>query len=286
VARVDPAATETRFADNTRNFVAVDRVRAAVLQAIKDLKQGHETFDLTTIKQLLADDYKRHLVVAEGKVITETRRDFLAARSEWMRSAAPRRDLQYAVMGIAVSESRTPGVTVVALSTYRSTHFNPRFLETLRFSSRNGEWLLAEQTLVPLTPTSPEQFDVRILAVPWSLDTVSHFSDIAVSVGADELMNRLTAGSKGNQVPSDGTMGQILMVFREPPPVGSVITVQHFWSGPTSLPEYKFEYTVTEIRPFFILENLAAPSCCPGNWAQFAVFVDGDKVASQTAHVQ
>ncbi len=277
--RVSPEIS-SQFADNTETYKHSNKYQRSALNALSAFKRGHETFDISLLKSALSENYERLFLASSNKVIIDDRKRYIAARSSWIKSDKPRRELRYSINEVTTDDDGK-GVTVVALSTYKSKYFNPRFLETLRFEDTDGSWLLSRQTMLPLSPVSSEQLGVQIYLMSWDIDLSSGFSKLSVSAGADHVIERiLEKTERDDDTSGSGILKQLLIVFREPPPVGTEIAVEHQWpDNKTSLPVYRFEYEVKEVKPLFVLENLVTLGCCPDANVSFTVYVNGSIVA-------
>jgi len=172
---------------------------------------------------------------------------------------------------------------VIAYTTYASKYFNPHFLETLLFEKTGDGWRLLRQTLVPVVRTSPEDLKVEIYLAAPQPDLFEDFAKISLAKGADHWVD-LFLQRRRDWILTDRRKTSVLFVFREPPPVGAKITIEHSWKSRTVVhpPPEKLYYVVKRSQPYYVIENESWVGCCAGDSATYKVYVNGIKVAEKT----
>ena len=242
-----------------------------------NLKNGFERRDLGLIKAILSADFKYRLLTGKNKTWVDTRETYLGARTDWVKSSAPVRNLKYVIQSVSKS-SLANELRVMALSSRSSKHFSPKFIETLVFSKTSGKWLLKNQSQVPLHHQNPAMNTAQIFVTERFQGHyfMAAFLKRLRTVGASAAVGTLLKGAKyDNEVEQS-----VIVVFREPPPPGSTVHLKIKYG----VYDYPVDYKIETVDPYLVIETSAGEV----HYARFMtvkVFVDGQEVANRTITV-
>ena len=276
------SSTAQRFAANAAGFPVQSEAERAVLAVVRNnLEEGYNTSDPALIGAALASNFEFRLATARDSVMIEKRAGFLEGFENWGGSGDRR--LIYTVNSIKVDADGN-SAAVVALSTFRSRHFNPRFLETLLFNKERGAWKLAKRVLLPLHPSRPESHEVAVYVTRpfWAEKPDAPFSAFLARTtaerGPDSAIDMLAEKS----APAGDGPSHIVAVFREPPTVGTEITFHVTMIMENDEATFTSRIPVTQETSFFVAESIAhAKPAVTGIVVD--VVVDGIKIATRKA---
>lgn len=282
-------AREALFQDNLATYQAKDPEEAAALDALRRYKRAHDSFDARGIEALLAPSFEARYYPSTDRAEAQTRAAYLDQRRDWKARPAPARHLDIAVQGSHLSQ-KTGLLAVTALTTHRSKHFAPRFLETFVFRREGGEWKLGRIMTYPLRPPSPQLYDARVVFTEMpglqqpAREAVAR--DI-LAEGPDSVFEkhyRLGTTTRSG-VRSLGSAGPFVVIFREPPPEGARIEILEQAYGSVSERAQGTIVARAPVSPFFyIVSN--------DQWWGFGytvavrVLLDGVPIAEETLTLQ
>ena len=278
----DPAArkqADTVFSDSGAAFKPADGDQAAVLALIKNnMETGFERRDLSLIEAVLAQDFEFRFMNKKDAVLVDQRAGYLQAREKWEKSETPVRDLIFVVHGITATK---PGseLTVTGLSTYRSKYYSPRFIETLVFGKQDSKWLLKRQVLIPVHPNKPELQEAAIFVTKKfspSKKFMPAYQEAMRRLGPSGAIESLLADAKWDINEEQS----VIVVFREPPRIGSRVTVEMIFGGDVGWFEFPIEYDVEAVNPYFVVESFAHDEDRQ-NEIEVKVSVDGAVIAKR-----
>jgi hypothetical protein len=251
--KADPALKEllnAKFVDNLSTWKVKSQDEQTVIDLLKIFKQGYETFDLSLIRPILSTDFEARCLISKDKYIPEKKELYLKARDAWVKSASVNRNIIYSIQDINVDQSGK-FISIIALSTYQSRYFAPRFLETLIFEKGGSGFMLKQQTLIPLHQKYPELNPVEI--VVGKKEANENFSQVfsktALPEGVDAAIEKVV-----NKKPLQSGAVHVLVIFKEPPAVGSTIELS---IDPISSSTYARSATVKQkvdvVSPYFVM---------------------------------
>ena len=149
----------------------------------------------------------------------------------------------------------------------------------------NKKWLLKTQVMIPLSPKSPNSYNVQIFAnseVLWDpftgTDYPKFLSKIAIEKGADRIIKEHQK-SPVDYFPERANIS-LLYVFRESPPVGTEIKIEQFFDHGRKQTSTTFIYPVMEPSPYFVIQGRAKGY--GGGYFETIVRINGKKIASRT----
>lgn len=219
----------------------------------KNLEAGYAASDANIVGAALSGSFQRRLATSQTTALVEDKAAHLASFGALLKGQS----LSYDVQSIKLSDDGK-SAAVIAVATYKSKYFAPRFLETLIFRQDSGAWKLDRQSLLPLHPRSAKSHKVKIVFTRpyWPTDKYEtfgqYFTASLQSKGPVALVDELVA----KQIPVRGSRSHVIVVFQEPPTIGSEIgIVITFYAGA----EYVFEpdYDVKGVNSYFIAEAIA-----------------------------
>jgi hypothetical protein len=284
-------ATGSYWDDNTTTFTAQKKEQKEILDIVSKLKKGYQTFDLPLIEKILADNFRFYYHLNDNTFLVDDKTDYLEARKGWTETVRVRREMNYSIQEMILDPSGK-FITVTAFSTYTSKYFSPRFFETLLFEESTGHWTLKQQIVGLLYPNQPDLYHVEIFAQKFlwprygSPSLGGIFSRGALVEGPSHVLDHYLRTGYQKVIPREGPEKSVLFIFREPPPVGSVIDIEHQLSGDPSGPLlFQFRYKVEKKDPFFVIENRSKPMMS-GGWVTYRVFLNGKKIGEETFDVR
>ena len=280
--KIDPemkAAAEAYFVDNLASWEAKTEDERKIVDTIsKHLKQGYETFDISLISSVLAQDFEVRHLVAKDKFTVEKKGEYLSARNAWVKSSSQKREVTYNIKDMIVDPSGEY-INVLAFSRYKSKYFEPRFIETLLFKKEGGNIVLKQQSFVPIHPKHPELYEVSIIAGKHMGENfLDLFSKTEVPDGADSSIDQLSA-----QKPEErGGKISILAVFKEPPPIGSKVAMYVIPGPAQQAKTVRARHKVKQVRENFILEAYYHYLPPWVTWIKVRVKLDGVLIAEKS----
>lgn len=247
------ADSAQQFAANAMAVKAASPAEQAVLAALTGkYLAGFNSNNAGQVESVLAPTFQARLATGKGKAL-------ISSRAAYVKSLGWRvRDQQ---VDVAVKSVKVGGdgktAAVLALVTYRSKNFAPRFLETLVFSESGSGWTLAQQAQVPLHPSVAELHSAKLyLTRPfWDKKYKSFAAYFAAKAGAngpDAVIGEL----QSKIIPPKGKQSHVVAVFREPPQAGSKITVSTTFQVGQAY-EFQTPYPVTQSHSYFVAESIA-----------------------------
>lgn len=286
-AREAHTRIESELTDNTQQYEAASAEESAVKEVlIHKIKRGYERFDLESIRSALAPGFQLRYVTGPGTLEIQNLEDYLRSRGRWKVADDPNRELLLSIRDMRTDVTQRK-ISVVAITTYKSRFFNPRFIETYLFEKTGENWFLKTLGMVPLHPQRPELHKVDIIVSdnpnPSSL---GELTDEMIARGADALVEKYLERRRDQGFPGDEVERTVLFVFREPPRAGSSITVEHqFWRPwAQNLSPYRFTYKVHKSQPYFIIENRTQAGGSGGT-ITYRIFLDGKKLAEKVVRI-
>lgn len=231
---------------------ANDAERQIVSLIEKNLEAGYAASDPKLVGGALASSFQRRLATSGQTALVENRETHLASFAGLLRG----QNVRYDIQSIKVASDGN-SAAAIALSTYESKFFAPRFLETLIFRRESGTWKISQQSLLPLHPKSPKLHKVKmVFTQPYWPDKYKtfglYFTASLDKIGPAALIDELIE----KQTPPRASRSHIIAVFREPPMIGSTIRFQTTFYGGQ---EYSLEtgYAVRGVNSYFIAESIA-----------------------------
>ncbi len=223
------AAREALFRDTLGSHQPRSAEEAAAIDALRRFKRAHETFDARALEALLAPGFEARHYPSRDIVEVQTRTAYLEPRRGWTARAAAARHLDVAVQAAHLSP-RTGQIAVTALTTHRSRHFAPRFLETFVFERHGAEWKLRRLMTHPMRPPAPALHEVAVVFADIMRSELPAPEAVArdmLAEGPDSVFEKhYRLGSRTRSgVRGPGTAGPFVVIFREPPPAGARIEI-------------------------------------------------------------
>ncbi len=283
------AAREALFQDNLATYQPRSPDEAAALDALRRYKRAHESFDARGLEALLAPSFEARHYPSKDSAEVQTRAAYLEQRRDWRARPAPARHLDLAVQASHLSQ-KSGQLAVTALTTHRSKHFAPRFLETFVFERHGAEWKLRRIMTYPLRPPSPELYEVRVAFTEMPGLQQPAREAIArdmLAEGPDSVFDKhyRLGGTTRSGVRSLGAAGPFVVIFKEPPPDGSRIEILEQAYGPVTESGRGTIVARTPVSPFFyVVSN--------DRWWGFGytvavqVLLDGVAIAEETLTLQ
>ena len=179
---------------------------------------------------------------------------------------------------------------MTALTTHRSKHFAPRFLETFVFGREGGEWKLRRIMTYPLRPPAPELYEVRVAFAEMAGPRQPAREPIArdmLAEGPDSVLDKhyRLGSTLRTGVRDPGSAGPFVVIFREPPPEGARIEILEQAYGPVSERAQGTIVAGAQVSPFFYVVSTS-------RWWGFGytlavrVLLDGVPIAEETLTLQ
>ncbi len=274
-----------RVTDNTQSFVPQNSDQGELISLLAQFKAAHETYDLRTLQDVLAEDFELQHLISKNQIATEGRDTYISNRTNWSARKGSRRIVSYAIQSVIVTKT---DATVVAASAYSSKYFRPHFIEVLICQRREDRWFLRRQIMVPLSPQKPEDYRVAIILGEQQQELIQQFPELAIEYGADYPIDRFL-NQRRSTISSKGDVASVLFIFQEAPPIGSEIRIEHSWSpaGKHAVPRTTLSYQVEISRPFLVIDNINwVPNCCSGHKVTYKVFVNGTFVTEKVVAVK
>jgi hypothetical protein len=244
-----------RSAQIAQSFSPTNSVEKAVLAVVTDkIVAAYKNSDGALMETALSASFKRRLINSTKTMLQETRADFLKD----FETLFSGQTVEYAIQSMKTA-SDGGSAAVIAMATYRSKSFNPRYLETLIFRKEGGAWKLSSQTLLPLHPISHKSHKVEIfLTQPfWPTDKYKNFGDYFVKSAAVKGPEAVIAELRQKTKRPDSNESHAIAVFREPPRPNSKIEFLVTFHTTTDDYEFETEYPVKYLNSYFIAESIA-----------------------------
>ena len=202
---------------------------------------------------------------------------------------APARHLDIAVQASHLSQ-KTGLLAVTALTTHRSKHFAPRFLETFVFGQEAGEWKLRRIMTYPLRPPAPELYEVRVAFAemaglrPPAREVIAR--DM-LAEGPDSALDKhyRLGSTTRSHVRSLDSAGPFVVIFREPPPEGARIEILEQAYGPVSQSAQGTIVAGAPVSPFFYIVS-SSTWWGSGYTVVVRVLLNGVPIAEETLTLQ
>ena len=141
------------FAGGETQFVPRSASERAVLDVLMNRwRTGLERYDLAAVQSVLSADFEQRFLSDEQSMFLGKRDQFVAQRKDWAPSSQPVRRIVYKVQDM-IARNGGKTMDVIALSTWKTKYFEPRFLESLQFIRTANEWHIRRQAFAPLQPT-------------------------------------------------------------------------------------------------------------------------------------
>lgn len=279
------AARETLFQDNLATYQPRNPEEAAALDALRRYKRAHESFDARAIETLLAPSFEARHYPSKDSAEVQSRAAYLEQRRDWKSRPAPSRHLDIAVQASHLSQ-KSGQLAVTALTTHRSKHFAPRFLETFVFERVGGQWTLRRVMTYPMPPPAPALYDVAVVFTDLlrsEQPTAEAIARDMLAEGPDSVFEkhyRLGSTTRSG-VRGPGAAGPFVVIFREPPPAGSRIEIIEQASGAVTESARGTIVVGAAVSPFFyvVSNNRWWGS---GFRVEVRVLLDGVPVAEET----
>ncbi len=285
--------------DNLATFSSPTPEGSLIIDLIgKAIKPALQSDDTTLLDRYLAPDYELRFARSKDKFQLVNRFEFLQALDRMKAADKRQRTIDYTVQ--AVTQGRDNNAVVISLiSTYRFRHFNPRFVEGLLFERMNGGWVLSRHAVAPLHPSEGMYYNVNIIVSKISpSDARSKLATLSQTFlfgDPDRVIDDFEGVEAGKTIVGDEREYTVLFIFREPPPAGAKITIEHQFDRPNfkMLEPYRFDYGVEEASPFYAIANgthasyqCSGGSFCNGGTITYRVFAHGQKVADRTVMIE
>lgn len=275
---IDPKVISDANSANAVLFNATAKTSGATEASIvaalnNDLAGAYSAGDTGKVSSLLASGFVKRSLLGENELVEQNSSDI--ANAIKMNPAK----LTYAVQSIKLAEDQK-SAAVVALATYESKHFSPKFVESLIFTNQDGSWKLANQSAAPLHPSLPQLHKTKVIVTEkfWSDDEAKSLAEVytkkAQEVGAEAALDYVQSNIKART----GDSVHALIVFNEPPKVGSTIKVGADFHHYGRVYPYTQTYSVdTTYRNYVVgIETLAHPKI---DDIGFQIYVDGALVS-------
>lgn len=283
------AAREALFQDNLATYQPRGPEEAAALDALRRYKRAHESFDARGLEALLAPSFEARHYPSKDSAEIQTRAAYLEQRRDWRARPAPARHLDLAVQASHLSQ-KSGQLAVTALTTHRSKHFAPRFLETFVFERHGAEWKLRRLMTYPMRPPAPAFYAVSVAFIDTAgsgQPTREAIIRDVLAEGPDSVFDKhyRLGGTTRSGVRSLGSAGPFVVIFKEPPPDGSRIEIIEQAYGPVTESGRGTIVAGTPVSPFFyvVSNNRWWGS---GYTVAVQVLLDGVAIAEETLTLQ
>ena len=248
------AMTSKKFASNVSTYAAKNGAEKAVLGVLSNkLVAGYNGQNAGTVSSALAPNFKYKLVSSEKTALIEAKASFESSL-KWRTQV---QGLDYAVQSIKVAPNGNSALAI-ALATYRSENFQPRFLETLVLNKSGGNWKVEQQSQMTLYPAVPELHKVTLFLTQSFWDKkkypsfTAYFADVARTQGPEAIIQML----KSKSIAPQGKTSHAIAVFNEAPAKGSNVSVSLvFNSG--NVTEHVSNVPVKFMNTYFVAEAIA-----------------------------
>jgi hypothetical protein len=282
---VDPKVINAAKSANAVLFTAATKTSGATEASIvavlnNGLAAGHSSGNMAKVSSALASGFeKRSLSGADEMVVQDTNALLDAIKKNPAK-------LTYAVQSVKVAGDKK-SAAVVALATYESENFSPKFLESLIFTNQGGDWKLASQSAAPLHPSLPQLHQATLIVTEqfWSDSEAKSISDIYIKMAQKKGPEAALDYIKSNIKARTGAGVHALAIFREPPKIGSSIKIgADFHHNGRTYP-YTQSQTINNTYRNYVLgmETLAHPKA---DDIGFQIYVDGVLVLKEMSKGQ
>lgn len=283
------AAREALFQDNLATYQPRGPEEAAALDALRRYKRAHESFDARGIEALLAPSFEARHYPSKDSAEVQTRATYIEQRRDWRARPAPARHLDIAVQAGHLSR-KSGQLAVTALTTHRSKHFAPRFLETFVFERHGAEWKLRRLMTYPMRPPAPAFYEASVVFIDMAgsgQPTREAIVRDLLAEGPDSVFEkhyRLGSTTRSG-VRGLGAADPFVVIFKEPPRDGSRIEIIEQAYGSVTQSAQGTIVAGTPVSPFFyvVSNNRWWGS---GYTVAVRVLLDGVPVAEETLTLQ
>jgi hypothetical protein len=283
------ASREAFFQDNLATWAARSPEEAAALDVLRRFKRAHDHFDARALEPLLAPGFEARYYPSRDRAEVQSRAAYLEQRRQWTSRPAPARTLVIAVQASHLSR-KTGQLAVTALTTHRSKHFAPRFLETFVLERLAGEWRLHRLMTYPMRPPGPAFHDVAVVFTDMATPETPASDAIArdmLAEGPDSVFDKhyRLGSTRRSNVRALGAAGPFVVIFREPPPDGARIEIVEQAYGPVTESARGVVVAGAPPSPFFYVVSTNR-WWGSGYRVEVRVLLDGVQVAEETLTLQ
>ena len=275
---VTVAAQSDAFKSNLGTFQPDGEAEKAVLEIIsKNLKTGYESIDAEAFGQALSPTFKRAILTKPDLYLVFDRAAVLSG-PHFIGATGDSRAMNVNLKGISASSSNSQ-LVASGLVTYESPHFRQRYLFSQTYTKDGPSWKMGREILVPVQSTDNKTYEAKLYLVKqyWSeASFVDHFIVVSKNKGPDHAIHELEQNQETERV---GLMSAVV-VFRDPPPAGSTVTVVLSFTSTATYRTYKydFEYPIESYEPFTVIETIAQPINGP---IKIDLFLDKAAIATK-----
>lgn len=244
--------TERTFRDNLASYEPKSEAERAIIDILKTIQKGVETFDLPVIEKVLSRDFTLRYATGREHVVIQTREEFLEKRRSWKHKLVPKRRVLMSLVSLREIENT---LLVGSLTTHQSKYFNPRFVEQYVFE-REAPHLLKTWVVVPVYPAKAELFEPQIFIGRFKTGYwTSEIEDAMSREGPDVLIDEYLT-PRYSRFPRDGVRTPVLVLFREPPPPGTVVDFEEdHYVGGSVRNVFRSPVHVSGANPYFFIRG-------------------------------
>jgi hypothetical protein len=264
-----------------------------LLKSIKPAVARGQTDELARV---LTSDYDLLYVLDGSTARTFTRAAYLSYIANISRVHGGPTGISYNVYSINVNRKQGE-VLLSAVSTYQYQYFSLHFLESLLFKKNNNSWFLARQVFLPLSGETVGHYNISVYLLKMPVADVERYlrplSDSFFIGNVDQILSSVLSSATDSIIGDEGEY-TILFVFKQPPPPGALIVVEHQFTRPGlgALEPYRFTYTASSSDPFFVFASgthasfgCAKGKFCEGGTITYSATINGTKAAEKTVKI-
>lgn len=234
--------------------------------------------DVDGFGSLLSPGFQRRLMLNQTEMLTSPDQAALLLVRQNRNQATK---VSYRLQSIKVADNGQSAVAV-ALSSYDSQYFGPRFLETLHIVKPGGSWKLAQQSLVPLYPTVPELHKVSIFVTEryWKKGTAGSFTDYYGKQAKSHGPEAALADLQKNGTSFDGNVSYSVAAIRQSVKIGSEVTIEaQFHRARGDIDFHVSSFTVRKFQPNLVFSVTGVPT--DSRALEVLVYVDGIQIGQR-----
>lgn len=277
---------QAAFNDNLGSYVSNDSDGKVILKKLHAFKQALLNRSVQGMSNHIDARFEQREIDAKGDYSIKRDGhtfDFAFSKNHFT-------SIDYRIIKITGEIPQGNKNAVVAVS-YHGKHFTQRFLEIFSFSYDGAVGKIERQTRTRLYMKQSTGLEVGIHILERRRATQGYirqeFKRLATLHGPDGVIDTWNKNRGGAGILSRNRWRTILFVFRDAPPVGSQIEIEHSWLSPVvrhPSPK-KFKYTVKESNPFYMIHNVGQVGCCVGDTVTFKVFLDNHLIGERSVRV-
>lgn len=279
------------FHDELGSFSPNGNEEAKVKSVLVRIKEAYEQCDKQNALTLVAPDYTQAVLQSPTTAMTISRSDYFKGIGMEKMSVEDckrlERKMSIAKIKLVKPQESADEMAAVITISYESKYFSPKFIEVLNFRPQGKNWVLSKRVSVPLYPKAPEYYHVQIyIGSASELDKQSEIMKNLALDDADIFLQRLLGAAdytNNRALPIDGLPKVVIAVFRDPPPVGSRVVINHAYYSEIGQRRGTFErdINIEKVNPWFFAIT-ASTIHSPGD-VNYEVYL-GDALVGSTTY--